>query len=79
MVCQSNMAALSEGAALFIRGYDSNSAVAPSGFDRLVSGYRLPLIRPRQWGVKGRSKPSPYPAGEISLLRGAIVNRTKYC
>ena len=27
--------------ALFIPGYECNSAVAPSDFDRLVSGYRL--------------------------------------
>ena len=41
MVCQGNMTALLGEAALFIPRYEYNSPVAPSGFDRLVSGYRL--------------------------------------
>ena len=38
---QSNVTALLGEAALFIPGYECDSPVAPSDFDRLVSGYRL--------------------------------------
>ena len=41
LVCPSNMTALLGGAALFIPSYECNSPIAPSNFDRLISGYRL--------------------------------------
>ena len=43
MVCQqkSNVTALSGEAASFIPGYECNSPVVPSDFDRLISGCRL--------------------------------------
>lgn len=61
------MTALLGEAAIFIPGYECHSPVAPSDFDRLISGYRLtggPLCVPlppyafnldlrakRRWGV----------------------------
>ena len=41
MVCQSSMTDLLEEAASFFPGYECNSPVAPSGCDRVISGYRL--------------------------------------
>ena len=40
-VCGSNMTALLREAAVFTPGYVCNSSVAPSDFDRLISGSRL--------------------------------------
>ena len=46
------MTALSGEAALFIPGHECDFPVAPSGFDRLVSGYRLIYMGiPHYWGT----------------------------
>ena len=52
VVCQSNvMTALYRKAALAIPGYVCHSPVAPSGFDRLVSGYRFHMGIPPHGGT----------------------------
>lgn len=50
VVCQGNLTGLLREAALFIPGYECNSPVAPGCFDRLISGYRLKLLRPPYGG-----------------------------
>ena len=43
VVCQSNIAAFFREAVPIIPGYERSSPVAPTCFDRLISGYRLAL------------------------------------
>ena len=44
MACQSDMVALLREAALFMPGYERDSPVAPSDFDRLVGGALLCVV-----------------------------------
>ena len=49
-IIESDGTALLGEAALFIPGYEYDSPVTPSDFDRLISGYRT-LLRRRHWGT----------------------------
>ena len=64
VVCESNTTALFGEAALFVPRYERHSAVAPSDFDRLISGQRL--TQPTLLGTpycmrKARPETSVYP------------------
>ena len=80
-MCQGNMTASLGGAALFIPRYECDSPVAPSDFDRLISGYRLtqtPLL-----GNPCFTKTYPVPGADVEvevslrrvLVRSPIVDR----
>ena len=68
-MCESILTALSGEAALFVQSYECNSPVAPSDFDRFISGYRL------IWGYRLLSR---YRLTQTALYRDTTLVRPPY-